>query len=81
MNTWKSRVDTNIGREPRDVSRLLLQRELGNYTSGGKNFSFIRKIYFSMFPQTTPRYIVVDKQNEKYSVIEFKFHPHCKNGC
>jgi hypothetical protein len=73
------------------MNKLLIQREIGNYAQGGKQYNFLRNSYHTLYKETTPRYIVTRtniKQGEDFSgnnstvhVVEYKFHPHCKNGC
>lgn len=57
------------------IMKTLYQREIGSFS---KNcWSFIRVIYLTRFPTTTPR----SQKLKNGKQIEFKFHPGCKNAC
>ena len=61
------------------VVRLLHERQIGQYNKN--QFNFIQYYYYNCFPVTTPRYIVISRNNESYETLEFKFHSKCVNGC
>lgn len=63
------------------VVSLLQSRERRDFSRKGQHFQFIENIYYSWFPETTPRAIIIERRGNDYKKLEFKFHPNCKNGC
>lgn len=82
-NKWLCKQDkfNSVNKLPKNAYLLIANREIGVFSNHGKHFSFLRRIYFSMFPETTPRHIVIDRDKQSVKLSEFKFHPYCKNGC
>lgn len=61
--------------------RSLYLREIGHYSGKGRHFNFLANSYYCLYPQTTPRYIIITNIGGKYKSVEMKFHENCQNGC
>jgi hypothetical protein len=82
-NKWCRHTDdiqTRVHQAQSFVS-ILQSRERGDFSIKSKHYQFIERLYYLWFPETTPRSIIVERRGEQYTVLEFKFHPNCKNGC
>lgn len=77
---WKRNPhDITLHAKRQNLCHLLLKREQGHFSKN--SFSYIQECYYNFFKDTTPRYIVISNEGNKYDTCEFKFHPNCHNGC
>lgn len=58
------------------LPNLVFKRQTGCFLKS--QWPFTKVAYLVIFPETTPRHIVMVPEK---IISEFKFHPHCKNGC
>lgn len=63
------------------MTTSVLNREIGHYSVKGKQYQFLNDCYYSIYKETTPRYIAIENRNGVYNCVEMKFHSNCKNGC
>ena len=63
------------------IVTLLQNRERGDFSKKDQHHQFIESVYYSWFPETTPRALIVERRGDKYTTIEFKFHLHCHDEC
>ena len=47
---WQSKTDDRLDKTPKEITRLLINREHGAFARKGKQFHFLRCTYFSFFP-------------------------------